>query len=357
MIYNGQPDNQGVEKDRWKFTRRFFIYDTVSGITESGVYNEKMAPNVVRFAKSIKLKIDLDPNDNERIFPPYLDITYKYLEKEQVAGKSVLEEVQFIAEYNDTNDFEEMRTVTFIVLMSIMGILIIGYFAKIRQDIKQATGTQNPELSDLLNKSLGFGLKAYSTIFFWYLVFQTGIWFIFFKLQERVFCFLPTLDRQDIYEYYDEMLISLIVIKVVAVFLKIYSQSEMKTFLVDWEPTKYYHKYHETDPSMDGQRNQAKLSVSPWRRLFIANELNELQSQKHINSETVLLLFLLITEGVGARFLSQMEPHLSNSSSETQQNYALNFFVITVVIFGIGVVDYVLQMIVAVKYPPAYVEF
>jgi len=31
--------------------------------------------------------------------------------------------------------------------------------------------------------------------------------------------------------------------------------------------------------------------------------------------------------------------------------------VITFVIFGIGVVDYVFQMIVAIKMPPAYVEF
>jgi len=34
-------------------------------------------------------------------------------------------------------------------------------------------------------------LDIYSTIFFWFLFGITGFWFVFFKLQERVFCFMP----------------------------------------------------------------------------------------------------------------------------------------------------------------------
>jgi hypothetical protein len=66
--------------------RRFFLYDTISGISSSsdGNYKDKSPPAVVRFANSVKIKIDLDPSDNERIFPPYLEVSYKILEAKEI---------------------------------------------------------------------------------------------------------------------------------------------------------------------------------------------------------------------------------------------------------------------------------
>ena len=124
-------DNLDADKTRWKLVRRFFIYDTVSGISQStgGSYVDGSPPAVVRFAQSVKIKIDLDPNDNERIFPPYLEITYKVVEAKEIENKeNRLQTVEFAAEYNDSNDFEDLRTITFIVLMCIMGLMILFYF-------------------------------------------------------------------------------------------------------------------------------------------------------------------------------------------------------------------------------------
>ena len=71
----------------------------------------------------------------------------------------------------------------------------------------------------------------------------------------------------------------------------------------------------------------------------------------------MLLLFLLVSEGLGLRYLSQMEPDWHTVRSQTQENYALNFFVTTCIVFAIGTADYVLQMAVAIKLPPDYVSF
>ena len=40
-------------------------------------------------------------------------------------------------------------------------------------------------------------MDIFSTLFFWYLVLMTGYWFVFFKLQERIFCFLPSFKGTD----------------------------------------------------------------------------------------------------------------------------------------------------------------
>lgn len=41
-------------------------------------------------------------------------------------------------------------------------------------------------------------IDFFSTIYFWYLFFMIGYWFVFFKLQERVYTFMPTHET-----YYD----------------------------------------------------------------------------------------------------------------------------------------------------------
>lgn len=89
-------------------------------------------------------------------------------------------------------------------------------------------------------------------MFFWYLVAMSGAWFIFFKFQENVFCFMPSLEKK-VYSYYDEMLITVIITKIVSMIYKIYTQSSMRTFLVDWEPTKWYHEYSDPNFSKNNQ--------------------------------------------------------------------------------------------------------
>jgi len=42
---------------------------------------------------------------------------------------------------------------------------------------------------------------------------------------------------------------------------------------------------------------KVKHSVNPWRRLYIANEFCELQGSKHLTTEGILFIFLILVEG------------------------------------------------------------
>lgn len=47
--------------DEWKLVKRFFIYDTLSGIELNGGYSSGVTrPNYVRWISSAKIKITLD---------------------------------------------------------------------------------------------------------------------------------------------------------------------------------------------------------------------------------------------------------------------------------------------------------
>jgi|TARA_B110000285_G_scaffold216633_1_gene264117 meckelin len=76
-----------------------------------------------------------------------------------------------------------------------------------------------------------------------------------------------------------------------------------------------------------------------------------------MTSELILILFLVVAEGFGYKNWSLMEPTLSTLKSDSPESHPLNFFVITCIVFGIGAIQYALTMLVALKYPPAYVEF
>ena len=72
----GLSINEGPYSESWRFTRRFFIYDTLSGIDQVNGYTNGTLPTIIRWASTIKMKITLDPTANERIYSPYLEITY-----------------------------------------------------------------------------------------------------------------------------------------------------------------------------------------------------------------------------------------------------------------------------------------
>ena len=70
--------NEATEfTDSWRFVRRFFVYDTISGIDKVNGYKNNTIPNVIRWASTIKVKITLDPDSEERIYTPYVEITYR----------------------------------------------------------------------------------------------------------------------------------------------------------------------------------------------------------------------------------------------------------------------------------------
>jgi hypothetical protein len=112
-------------------TRRFFIADTIGGIVETdGVANEAM-PSVVRYAKNMTLKFQLDnsPNQYEKIYMPYLEIEYedKKIEELQNNQEKANVEIRFMSEYYmDTEGFWSFAYFFFVTFMIIMSLIVVA---------------------------------------------------------------------------------------------------------------------------------------------------------------------------------------------------------------------------------------
>ena len=188
---------------------------------------------------------------------------------------------------------------------------------------------------------------VFATLFFWYLFGMCAYWFIFQKLQSSVHTMMPV-DSTLYQKQYDSMLTAVLIAKLLSIFYKIYfEQSAIDIFFIDWEsPRQYKH-------------NGKKInSVSPWRRMFIANELNELQGEKHISTNFVLITFLLLAEGFNWKNLCYLQANLETAPNDAAiESYVLNFFVITFIMFAVGILNYVAVMATVKQNPPAYLDF
>ncbi len=133
-----------------------------------------------------------------------------------------------------------------------------------------------------------------------------GYWFVFFKMQERVFLFVPTHETYwTNFEQYDWLFAWTAGSKLVTVLFKVYfDQTSFDVYLIDWErPKPVTSEVIVAGGSKQKERrSRDKLDVNAWRSLFLVNELNELQNYKIISSNVTLFVYGLLMEGVGLRY-------------------------------------------------------
>ena len=336
----GDTPNRELDMSRWILTRRFFLFDTLSGITIDDWGKPNATPLVIRYAKTFILKVNLDLNNEEMINVPYLQIDYRERSAAYIAENS-LTDVFFNTEYIlSTTEFWKGASAAFYVFMAIF-VLILITVTCVLFDRPALTTDYAARLTYISVKTAMNALDIFSTLMFWYLFAATGYWFVFFKLQERVYCFLPDLDSFKVnYEPYDILFGLVCSSKLVFVTFKImFEQSSFDIFLIDWERPKFQE--HTLSEDRDEQTgvglSRSKFDVNAWRSLFLLNELNELQSTKLISTNFTLIAYAVLMEGFGFKYWTSHSPDLELENLNSPLNYTLHFFVTTLIIYGVGI--------------------
>jgi hypothetical protein len=130
------------------------------------------------------------------ILPPYLEIDYEEKKTEEVlnSDSGKLAEISFVSEYfMQTTGFWQFASLFFWILMILMGIIsVINLIIRARAERLEVDAVANT--ASMIITSLFSIIELFANLFFWYLFAMTGWWFVFFKLQERVYCFMPALD-------------------------------------------------------------------------------------------------------------------------------------------------------------------
>ena len=121
---SGGYPNTEPDKNQWILVRRFFIYDTVSGIPQNEYPDGK--PVVVRYPKMMTLEVSLDMNNDEMIHVPYLRVAYRertstYIE--QTESEALIE----FGTYYSSSTVEWWKTAEaiFYVLVVVLVIILV----------------------------------------------------------------------------------------------------------------------------------------------------------------------------------------------------------------------------------------
>lgn len=98
-----------------------------------------------------------------------------------------------------------------------------------------------------------------------------------------------------------------------------------------------------TDQAKDGDKIRQKVDVNGWRTIYLVNEFNELQTYRLIRTDVTLILYALFMEGFGFKHWITHDPDLNLFNTDSPKNYTLFFFVTTLLIFAIGILQYALS--------------
>lgn len=135
------------------------------------------------------------------IYTPYLYVDYRE-RKASYVEQNPTSLVQIDTDYKMYSaGFMELLNASFWICIGLMALIIV---------LKCCIESSRPRLGDdeklqaMFVRTFVNCIDYFSAIFFWFIFAMTGWWFVFFKLQERVYCFLPSLDEYyTLYYQYD----------------------------------------------------------------------------------------------------------------------------------------------------------
>ena len=175
---------------------------------------------------TLRINLDTETGGEERITVPVLYIEYKERTNSYIQDNP-LTEVTFLTEYRLSMD-GFWRRAEWGFWLSVIGCILLCtgltgcQWARPDPGMGGALAAQNRQV--MLGVKLIVNLfDMFSLIFFCYLFAVTGATFVFFKLQERVYCFMPGIEAQkEAYRMYDWLFSIVVGTKLLYMLFKIY---------------------------------------------------------------------------------------------------------------------------------------
>lgn len=277
--------------DNWLLTRRFFLVDNVA--TKNTLSPDRA--EYLRYASSITLVIQLQPEKDGNIFTPYLKISYAEVHSDDanVNGKV---QVSFQSEYIQNEANIQRNIDTAIGTLSGLGVL----WACLNTWIwSKRAGRIAIDFATLIN--LLFNVCASLSNIFFINILGIGLYFLVFFKRQDIVVIMPLLGS-SLTKTYASYIVIAFVFKLFDLLYLMFRQCTIDIFFIDWErPT----------------RQQKDAPISAWRTLFAANEWNEIQTirRTHTSFQLMIVIYFLIV--VGFENLSKNNPSLSLTADET----------------------------------------
>ena len=150
-------------------------------------------------------------------------------------------------------------------------------------------------------------LSAFATSIFVILV-VTGVFFLVFSKTQgsgNSFILPPQNDEVRLFEIMVALGSCMKLLHVVGLIVQ---QSTHDIFFIDWEHPRSAARRRNRKDANDEDRGTETSEISAWRRLFVANEWNELQVEMQVPTPLLLIIVLLFLYAADAKALATPSP-------------------------------------------------
>ena len=295
-----------------KLQRRLFLVDAVSSKTSSS-----NVPKYVRYAKSISINFNLIAGQTSgNIYPPLIVINYDY-----ATTADLTQSVDVNFQINYTMDLSTQTQAVWISLgiLSFLAFLwtIIRIWIWSRRSGKIAV--------DIITL-FKFVMYLSGSLAYVFCIVTIGVafyWLVFYKGQSLAYLLVPQPSQESFFQI---VLLIAFVLKFVDLMHLILVQCSYDIFFIDWERPKETEPFISSSTKQPSNISNEKESqetrlihhdaimyskVSCWRTLFVANEWNELQSFRKINSTIQLIVVLFFLKVINLEALTTADCNVS----------------------------------------------
>ncbi len=355
---NADPDTSSSNDD--VLVRRFTLVDAASGVVTPGA-----SPQYVRYASSLVLSIDSQTDNVKMIKPPSVTLTYKTRQSSLFGSDAEYgkDTVSVSAVYS-SNNTEYNNTALGLLAVSIVFFAMLGILRMYNWWRRNFQRNEAWTCGQVLPKAILVAGGAFSHVTFTLLWMLTTYWLLFFKLQDAVFQLMP-IFRPDFQAGIYSTLETFIWLVWVGQLLRMiditWEQCSVDIFFVDWEKRKgpllhtaQLDGYDDLDDALPAgsqaraaarqgdalpprgsssraggswrggrQADEAETArrhkyapVSIWRKLFMANEWSELQSDRRIRLWLTLFVMVAIMEGGNVKNVAVARPGTDDLSDD-----------------------------------------
>ncbi|XP_069494812.1 meckelin-like isoform X2 [Ambystoma mexicanum] len=267
---------------------RFFLVDGLSGRTGS----LDNTPTTVNIATSIVLSIYLPMPTTARTTPPFM-MTVQY----QKVNNNTSVQVAFAVVYTQDSGNYKLNTD---ISLGVIGSAAALYAILETSSWVRRSGLQNVQLTVVV-KFFAFLAGSLANTFFMVAYGTAVYWLIVFKGQRAsVDVTLPPAGGQ-VERDFTVYLSCAFALKALELIHLLVTQLTISIFLIDWEKPK-------ERPSTNAERG--KPSVSIWRTFLVANEWNEIQTNRKLSPTLQIVAVLLLLEVVGLKNIASKDLNL-----------------------------------------------
>jgi meckelin len=362
---SGDNPNESSDIGDWKLTRRFFIFDTKSGIEGSGAYSAgETYSSYIRWLHKVSIEIELDPEGTDEMYIPYVELEYRSKSLSFIEDSST-DSISFMTSYKfNSSDYWLAALIIFGIVNGVVFIITaFKVYCWTRRHPSQLMGSVYG--FKLVYKIIFYFCDTWSTLMFWYLFSVSASVYAFFKLGTSPLLMMFQ-DENNNLTPFAVIFAFIFVFKVFAVFSKVLSQTFASFYVLDREKNMsnlYSTLSNALQQAEDGNRDfydrEVKEEEEPkaWRPIFVMNELNELLTSKVVHVEVVLIWTLFLLQGQGWEFASEYDPEINFSNSRSPESYVISFFTYSLTILLTGFLIYIVRYAISFVFPPDYMEF